>query len=663
MNLPQLIGQYLSSPSSWLVWLLFFSVIVRFTVKESGERIRIILMIAAVFGGIYLMLLFFLKYQHADPQKILKLFRYDKEDPLVFNSSFFLYFFTLFMLFFLIVYKQKLTRVIVFSLFSLFFFYKACGWYVIFILVAAVVDFFLSNAIYKTKEKDFRVILLLISLVLNLGLLFVFKYTNFFIGTINDISNGHIEPLHLILPVGISFYTFENLSYTLDVYRGHFKPVSNFFDYLFFLSFFPKLMMGPIVRASDFVPQIRQDISIQGDDVGAGLYQILTGIFKKVVISDFIWLNFGQYVFDDPSKHSGVECLFGVYCYALVIYCDFSGYSDMAIGMARWMGFKIPANFDSPYQSSSITEFWRRWHISLSSWLRDYLYISFGGNRKGSAGTWIVFGLFYAGSLFASVRALVFGQVFWPLLALLAVTAFIFLPALIFRKEKNMVTTSLNQLNTMLIGGLWHGASWNFLFWGFLHGMALSFDKIRMKISDMLPSWYRKGYSRLCDILAFIAAIYFFRMIGLLVTGDLVYAWIIGIALTALIAGAYYLGKEKISGKKLLGVLITFHFVCLCWVYFKCESFGEATVVLRQIVYNFAPETFMPMLKGYGLVFSLMGFSILVHLLLPREGEDFLKAKAGSLPLYAKILVVVAGLWLIVQFKQAEQMLPIYLQF
>jgi D-alanyl-lipoteichoic acid acyltransferase DltB (MBOAT superfamily) len=185
----------------------------------------------------------------------------------------------------------------------------------------------------------------------------------------NDIGHTEINLLKLALPVGISFYTFENLSYTLDVYDGKVKPLNKFIDYLFFLSFFPKLMMGPIVRAKDFLPQIAKQPVVTKKQVGEGLYLITAGIIKKVIISDYINANFVRVIFDNPSAHTGAECLMALYGYAMVIYCDFSGYSDMAIGMAKWIGFEININFLSPYQSSSITEFWKRWHISLSSWL------------------------------------------------------------------------------------------------------------------------------------------------------------------------------------------------------------------------------------------------------------------------------------------------------
>jgi alginate O-acetyltransferase complex protein AlgI len=598
------ISDFLFSWHAWPVYLLALLALVWFTVKEPAERFRILAMCGLVVfltGGIGYVLT---RYFGVDSDKLIQQLRYDEDNLLLFNSAFFLCFFTIFLLFFLIVYKQKLTRVILFSVFSLYFFYKACGWYVIFILIAAVVDFILSNAIWKTTDGGKKKALLILSLVLNLGLLAVFKYTKLFILIVNDFTTGHIDPIELLLPVGISFYTFENLSYTLDVYRGHFKPVTNFFDYLFFLSFFPKLMMGPIVRAADFIPQIRQDINVRSGDVGVGLYLILSGLFRKVVISDYIWFNFGQYVFDDPSRHTGAECLFAVYCYALVIYCDFSGYSDMAIGMARWMGFKVPANFDSPYQSSNVTEFWRRWHISLSAWLKDYLYISLGGNRGASKGTWIVFGVFLGGSAIASIMAAVNHLNFWPLIALSAVLVFLFLPKLLFKNDKNAVNTSVNQLNTMLLGGLWHGASWNFLFWGFLHGIALAFDKIRMR----------------------------------------------------------FIPNSKLIPVKIIGALLTFHFVCLAWIFFKCESFDQATIFLNRIWNNFAPETMGKMFVGYSTVFWLMGLAFMLHMV-PGKVETSTQKILGSMPVFVKMVLVIGFVWILIQVKQAEQMMPIYLQF
>jgi alginate O-acetyltransferase complex protein AlgI len=490
-----------------------------------------------------------------DIEKLLGQLTYNSKDPLLFNSGFFLFFFLIFLLGYQFLYKRKVSRVVYFTLFSLYFFYKACGFYFLFILLSAVVDFNLSNLMYRVKGKTNKKIILICSILINLSLLFYFKYTNFFIEIINDLQLGHVQPLKLILPIGISFYTFENLSYTIDIYRGKFKPVTSFLDYCFFLTFFPKLVMGPIVRASDFIPQIRKDIFITNRDISRGLYLILGGLFKKVVISDYIYVNYVQYIFDDPGRHSGIECLVGVYGYAMVIYCDFSGYSDMAIGMARWMGFTINENFDSPYQSSSITEFWRRWHMSLSSWLKDYLYISLGGNRVGK-----------------------------------------------FRQY-------LNLMLTMLIGGLWHGASFNFIVWGGMHGLGLAFDKMRMAL-------FKKSKYQVSEY------------------------WIL----------------------RFLGILITFHFVCFCWIFFKASSFEDAGIIIRQIFTNFNAEAWLPMLQTYGVVIAVMLLGYIIHFI-PRSYQYFSEFVLSKITLVGRIAVILLFIWVIIQVKQADQVMPIYLQF
>lgn len=488
---------------------------------------------------------------HFDIDKLISQLTYNAKDPLLFNSGFFLFFFCIFLLGYQFLYKRKLTRVVYFTVFSLYFFYKACGFYFGFILLSAVVDFNLSNWIYTAKTIGRKKAILIFSIAINLGLLFYFKYTDFFIEIINDLKIGQVKPLNLILPIGISFYTFENLSYTIDVYRGKFKPVTSFLDYCFFLSFFPKLVMGPIVRASDFIPQIRKDIHITKEDISKGLYLILGGLFKKVVISDYIYVNYVQYIFDDPSRHSGIECLMGVYGYAMVIYCDFSGYSDMAIGMARWMGFTINENFDSPYQSSSITEFWRRWHMSLSSWLKDYLYISLGGNRVGR-----------------------------------------------FRQY-------LNLMITMILGGLWHGAHFNFVVWGFMHGLALAFDKLRMSIKFLNTD------SKLL---------------------------------------------------KIFGVIFTFHFVCFCWIFFKAKSFQDAETILTQIFTNFNGTAWLPMLEAYGIVFGVMLIGYIIHFL-PKVYETISVTVLSKVTLVGRVAIMLIFIWIIIQVKQADQVMPIYLQF
>lgn len=277
---------------------------------------------------------------------------------------------------------------------------------------------------------------------------------------------------------------------------------------------------------------------------------------KKVVISDFIYVNYVQYIFDDPARHSGIECLMGVYGYAMVIYCDFSGYSDMAIGMARWMGFTINENFNSPYKSSSITEFWRRWHISLSSWLKDYVYISLGGNRVGK------------------------------------------------------LRQYFNLMITMLLGGLWHGASFNFVVWGGMHGIALAFDKLRISLSPKLPKLNFR-FSKLA---------------------------------------------------KLVGIALTFHFVCFCWIFFKASSFHDAKIILTQIFTNFNAEAFIPLINAYQTVFGVMLLGYIIHFI-PKSYQYFSEKVLANISLVGRIAILLVFIWIVIQVKQSDQVMPIYLQF
>ena len=228
-------------------------------------------------------------------------FLYDSKNPLLFNNGFFVYFFTLFIVLFFLLRHHHAARRYVFTFFSLYFFYKASGWFVGLVIFSALVNYLLSNSIYKSKAKSSKTLILVLSIIFNLALLFYYKYTNFFITLSNEIFSTEFHPLNIILPIGISFFTFENLSYTIDVYRGDFKPANKFTDYLLFLSFFPKLMMGPIVRAHDFVPQINKPYILSERDFAMGFYLIISGLIKKLVISDYITLNLVNYIFDTPS--------------------------------------------------------------------------------------------------------------------------------------------------------------------------------------------------------------------------------------------------------------------------------------------------------------------------------------------------------------------------
>ena len=363
-----------------------------------------------------------------DLNKIWEQFIYHPKEPLLFSSGLFIFLFTGFMCVYFLVHKHHRAKTTFVTLFSLYFYYKSSGIYFILLIISAVVDYSLANAIFRADSKSRKKLILVLSLALNLGLLAYFKYTNFFYSIICDITAQSFSPLSIFLPVGVSFFTFQSLSYTIDIYRGKLKPVKSILDYAFFVTFFPQLVAGPIVRAADFIPQIFKPLKVTDAMIGRGLFLIACGVIKKTVIADFISSNFVDRIFDHPTLYTGLENLFGVYGYALQIYCDFSGYSDMAIGIALLTGFHFNMNFDSPYQSKSIIEFWRRWHISLSTWLKDYLYISLGGNRKGK------------------------------------------------------IRTYLNLFITMLLGGLWHGAGFRFVIWGGMHGIALGINKLYREI-------------------------------------------------------------------------------------------------------------------------------------------------------------------------------------
>ncbi|MCJ8153454.1 MBOAT family protein [Chryseobacterium sp. SSA4.19] len=542
-----------------------------------------------------------------DWKTFLHQFVYDSKNPLLFNNGFFVYFFTLFIVLFYLLRNNFTARRYVFTFFSLYFFYKASGWFVGLVIVSAIINYIISNGIDRSPQKARKTALLVLSIVFNLGLLFYYKYTNFFITLYNEFSSSEIHPLNILLPIGISFFTFENLSYTIDVYRGDFKPAKKFTDYLLFLSFFPKLMMGPIVRAHDFVPQINQPYFLSERDFAMGFYLIISGLIKKLIISDYITLNLVNYIFDNPSLHVGLENLFAVYGYAMVIYCDFSGYSDIAIGIALWLGVKIPANFMSPYQSKNITEFWRRWHISLSSWLKDYLYIPLGGNRKFSIASIIFVLAFLCGTYFTSVGLFKLAPLYAVLITALMLVIFV-LPAVITKNSKG-IAANFNLLTTMLLGGFWHGASWNFIIWGAIHGIGLGIHKIWMLTTGKSFSGFNNSF---------------------------IYKVIMGI--------------------------VTFHFVCFGWIFFRAENFDTAISMLKQIFYNFDVGAFAPFYDNYKEVLGMIVLAMAIHLIPENAAEKFI-SKRRSIPLIVYVVIFFAFLLVYGYFKSAEQVLPIYLQF
>lgn len=495
------------------------------------------------------------------------IFSFSLDKPLLFGQYLFLMLFTIMFGFYALIHKHNRIRNGYLLAFSLFFYYKCSGFYFILLLISTILDYIFGFKIFNSSGWRRRFFLFL-SIMTNLGLLFYFKYSYFIIDSINYLMGSNIQALNfmasfsnnlfqtefsvseIILPVGISFYTFQTLSYSIDIYRGKIEPCGRLLDFAFFVSFFPQLVAGPIVRAIDFLPQINKPYSLSRKGFGNAVFLIATGLVKKVVISDYISVNFVDRVFDNPEIYSGFMNLIAVYGYSIQIYCDFSGYSDMAIGLAALLGFKLPINFNNPYKSKSITEFWRRWHISLSTWLRDYLYISIGGNRKGK------------------------------------------------------IRTYINLLITMLLGGLWHGAALKFIIWGGIHGLGLAFHKLWLSVVKV---------------------------------------------------------KKNLLWS-LLSMLLTFHFVAFCWMYFRAIDIKIVQSMIHQIFYDFNLTEISSRIQGYWKPFSFILFGFVIHLL-PSKFKLYLKKSFSSTPIYIQVLMISLLIFLIYQAKSAEIQPFIYFQF
>lgn len=392
------------------------------------------------------------------------------------------------------------------------YFYGQWNWhYLLLIYITVTVDFFLGHRIYRRLNARAA---LALSLGVNLGILALFKYGNFIVASLNTglaaaSSQLRFDTVDLLLPVGISFYTFQSLSYTFDLYREQLTPRRRFSDYALFVSFFPQLVAGPIIRASEFFKELDAQRKVSRAAAQAGFTLIVIGLLKKVVFADNL-AALADPVFEEPGGFDRWMTLLAVYAFAFQIYFDFSGYTDIAIGVARLLGFNFPKNFDHPYMALSIREFWRRWHMTLSRWLRDYLYISLGGSRRGKG------------------------------------------------------RTLINLMLTMLLGGLWHGASWNFVLWGALHGALLVGER------QLAPA---PPVSR---------------------TG------------------------------RLLRWVLTFHLICLAWIFFRAVNFEDSYQLLINLFANPNPARFSAT-PGYGWA-SVMGLMALHRWSYQRQLVDRLSA-------------------------------------
>jgi alginate O-acetyltransferase complex protein AlgI len=396
------------------------------------------------------------------------------------------------------------------------------------------IDFFVGRALGCARRRATRNALLLVSLVYYLGVLSVFKYWNFAADSLAWATASLGLPiraahLRLVLPFGISFFTFETMSYAIDVWRGEIAPSRRYVDYLLFVCFFPHLVAGPIVRPAQMLPQLAMEPVADVGSQARGLWRIATGLTKKILIGDYLAQAIVDRTFAAPDRFTALEVLLAVYAYAAQIYADFSGYTDVAVGSAALFGYVLPENFDAPYVASNLQDFWRRWHITLSTWLRDYVYKPLGGSRAGP------------------------------------------------------VRTYRNLAITMLLGGLWHGASWTFVIWGALHGGALAVTRMvqrargRDESSERGPGWSRR-----------------------------------------------------------LGSFMTFHFVCFAWIFFRAPSVVHAGLVLRQLASGgWTIEHVTPW------IFGVLAAAFVVHVL-PRDWKERARDAFARTPSFVQGLVLAA---------------------
>lgn len=416
-------------------------------------------------------------------------------------------------------------------------------------------------------------------------------FTNTFMGT-------HFSVDKLILPVGISFFTFQSISYTVDIYRGNVKPVKNIFDYGFFVCFFPHLVAGPIVKAHDFVYQIYLPYDLKRKEFGMAVFWIINGLMKKI-LADYIAVNFIDRVFDSPNYYSGVEVVFGTLGYSLQIYMDFSGYTDMAIGIALLLGFRLKTNFNSPYKAQNVSDFWKRWHISLSSWLQEYLYIPLGGNRQGTLGSYIAI-------IILSVVLVMLTGKLWLLLVLFGIAILFALLSYFSAGFRKSINTNINLMVTMLLGGLWHGSSWLFIIWGGLNGLGLVIHKLWLKISPI---------------------------------------------------------KSSITFQvKAATVLFTLVFISFTRIFFRSDSMDTVVLIFDRLSNHFGLELTFKVIQGYSGVLSLVLLGYLIHWI-PSAYKEKYRNYFSNLPYYKMALFVIGAVFVIYQLMSNEMQPFIYFQF
>lgn len=609
---------------------------------------------------------------------------YDSNAPLLFTQFFFWVFFGVVLAVVSAIGNRTALRNAFLCAASFFFYYKSSGLFVLLLAITVTLCFFIGKLIgMKPAEEEsrsgIRKFWLIIGLIANLGILIYYKYAYFLTNLVNDITGLKLEVKDtfawignqvageniwsvdkILLPVGISFFIFQSISYLMDIYRGQIKPLSNLLDFGFFVSFFPQLVAGPIVRANTFMEQLHRPFFLGRRQMGIAVFWIINGLAKKIILSDYIAVNFVDRVFTNPDMYGGFETLWALTGYSLQVYADFSGYTDIATGVAMLMGFYLPQNFNSPYKAPNPGNFWKRWHISLSRWLQDYLYIPLGGNRNSTFGTYCTIGT-------VAIIGVIFSGSIWigAIVGLIALA--IALTAWLKPERRKKIITNLNSMDTMLLGGLWHGASWNFMIWGGLNGLGMVVFKF----------WKNRDVYIRTAIIMFVTL----ALICLDIRYDLPVfrigaVWSGAIFIGTFIRMIYNMldGERKFSRlENAWAIAQTFVFVTFTRLFFRSGSnldpaeankvaWNTAKTMMEQISNAWNAATIGEMLWAYRYVWGLIVIGLLIHWI-PERTKRWYRINFALLPLPIMALIVVLVVFVVYQFKTADLQAFIYFQF
>ena len=613
------------------------------------------------------------------------LFSFDSAHPLLFTQFYFWGFFALVFAVFSLFHSKPLLRNAYLFFVSLFFYYKTSGVFLVLLLFVVTYNYFAARAIYRARPR-WKTFWVVMSVVVDLGVLAYFKYAYFLADFLNyhfglsiqvrDVQ-GELGNMvtgtnlfrvdAIILPVGISFFTFQAISYVVDVKREKVKPLRNFLEFGFFLTFFPQLVAGPIVRAPEFFPQLHKPYNLSRRWFGIAVFWIMNGLVKKLVLADFLAVNLSDRVFGNPLLYTGFENLAALFCYSLQVYADFSGYTDIATGVAMLMGFHLPKNFNSPYKAENAQQFWRRWHMSLSRWLRDYLYIPLGGNRNATWGTYIiiiavaVIGSFLSGS-------------WWVAFAVAVVSLAILLYGWRRPDQRKFLRTQVNSMDTMLLGGLWHGASWNFMIWGGLNGLGQIVYKFWAQWTRPLQTAVICGVCALC---------YAFSRLTPAPVWNLFFVWTLVLVLGTLVRLGYWFytrrsrqARESRAAAWIANawaVFQTFVFITFTRLFFRSgsnldpalaneQAWNTAKNMVRQIGSAWDLSIVPKVAWQHRAVLLVFLFGMLIHWL-PERWKRRYRIRFATLPLGLMAVAVVAIVFVVYQFITAGLQTFIYFQF